>query len=209
MKYDSLDMLLNDERVTDNEWYALAKALDVNPINNNTRLKKAEIINKELRHSFGHTIVNISRSIYEPDYIDPILKEVIKFCKIEGLPIRCTAEDIEEAVYNKITSAYKDTHPIEWKQCKYKELDYFSKLIDIGKDQKSLLSIVGDVAIGGGVGTGIFYVMAKKFNPLVAVGTSVNTLCFDTNWRKVIPAILIVSVIRKRLKLCDVLNCKR
>ena len=46
MKYDPLDMLLNDERITENEWSALAKALDVKPINNNNRLKKAEIINE-------------------------------------------------------------------------------------------------------------------------------------------------------------------
>ena len=55
-----------------------------------------------------------------------------------------------------------------------------------GKGIKNISLKDGAVAVAGGI-------------PLAVI----NKTFFDTNWKKVIPTILIVSLIRKRLKILD------
>lgn len=69
---DELDQLLACDKVTDEDWEALYEILGMTsaPLG---RLRR-KVLNEEIRHNYGHTLINwLARNEYEPDYID-ILK---------------------------------------------------------------------------------------------------------------------------------------
>ena len=57
-KGDKLDALLADERITDEEWAALAEVLGIYKILSKKKNERRVIVNKEFRHYFGHTLAN-------------------------------------------------------------------------------------------------------------------------------------------------------
>lgn len=202
MEHDSLDELLKDNRIMDDEWLALGRALNIDNILSKSTIDRAKSVNQELRHFFGNTIVNVTRNIYEPDYGDPILTETLKICEIEQNTSQKSIEQIEEEIYRKLTNSFKKKHPLEWDASRKNIRTFFDKLIDIGRDTRSVSDIVKDAALTGGLAA----VAARFINSAVGVGIVANKLLFDTNWKKVLPAILIVSVIRKRLRVSDMLK---
>lgn len=63
---DELDKLLSDPRLTQDDWEAFGKILGAAlPIAPHERREAAS---KEIRHNYGHSIRNILRNWYEPDY---------------------------------------------------------------------------------------------------------------------------------------------
>ncbi|MBQ7629617.1 MAG: hypothetical protein IJS81_05335 [Selenomonadaceae bacterium] len=183
-KGDKLDALLADERITDEEWAALGEVLGIYKILSKKKNERRVIVNKEFRHYFGHTLANFFRNDYEPDYF-PILKETFEkmgFNFTQYKKIHCIEEDFYNVVTENFNAADFDD-----------EKDFFKKLIKVGENSwgfgkgiKNISLKDGAVAVAGGI-------------PLAVI----NKTFFDTNWKKVIPTILIVSLIRKRLKILD------
>ena len=180
---DELDLLLRDERITDDEWSALGNALAIYAILSKSKTKRRYDVNEELRHCFGHTLANFLRNKYEHDYRFPILKETFESLGIPPFGEYEKISLIEEKLYNFIVQ----NSEIDLTD----EKNFFEKLIEVGKD-------------AWGFGRRIKNLSLKDGAVAVAVGlplAAVNKTFFDTNWKKVIPAILIVGVIRKRLKI--------
>lgn len=200
MKNDSLDRLLKDNRILDNEWIAFGKALSISDILKIAPIDRAKEVNKELRHYYGNTITNLARDNYEPDYENPILIETAKICKIDLNLSQVSLERIEEEIYRKLTDSYTEKHPVGWKKCKITSDAYFDQLISIGQNARNTLDIVKEIAIDGGITAGL----TRMVNSYTGMFYACNKMFFDTNWKKVLPTILIISVIRKRLKICDI-----
>lgn len=81
-KYDALDVVLRNINKRE-EWETLAKVADCKELlqyyaNNTTMVEK---FNQEIRSNFGHTLANIFRGKYDPDYIE-IVCEVADKLKI-------------------------------------------------------------------------------------------------------------------------------
>jgi|GEM_PF-3200433 len=181
---DELDLLLRDERINEAEWQALGKALGIYKILQKNKDQKRSSVNEEFRHCFGHTVANFLRNKYEPDY-RIILKETFEKIGMKAFQDNEKIFYIEEKFYNFII---KDVE-IEVAD----ENNFFDKVIESGKNAwnfgkkfKNLSLKDGAVAVVGGL-------------PLAVI----NKTFFDTNWKKVIPTILIISLIRKRLKILD------
>ena len=180
---DELDLLLRDERITDDEWVALGNALGIYAILSKSKTHRRYSVNEELRHCFGHTFANFLRNKYEPDYRAPILKETFESLGMSPFGLNENISCIEEKLYNFIVQ----NSDVDLND----EKKFFEKLIEVGKD-------------AWGFGRRIKNLSLKDGAVAVAVGlplAAVNKTFFDTNWKKVIPAILIVGVIRKRLKI--------
>lgn len=181
---DELDSLLRDKRITDDEWAALGNALGIYEILSKDNNKRRYAVNEELRHCFGHTLANFFRDKYEPDYRYPILKETFESIGMPPFGLNEQIFYVEEKFYNFVV---KNSDIGEATDNKI----FFEKLIAVGKDVWGLGKRIKNlsrkdvaVAVVGGL-------------PLAAI----NKTFFDTNWKKVIPTILIVGVIRKRLKI--------
>lgn len=181
---DELDSLLRDERITDDEWSAFGDALGISKILSKNKTNRRYAVNEEFRHCFGHTFANFFRDKYEPNYKDPILKETFESIGMPPFGVNEEIYSIEEKFYNFVVQNSDIGLPTDKKQ-------FFKKIIEIGEDVwgmgkriKNLSLKDGAVAVAGGI-------------PLAIV----NKTFFDTNWKRVIPAILIISVIRKRLKI--------
>lgn len=65
-KHDELDRLLTNENLTADDWKSLQEILGIDLPWGKT--EKREKFNQEIRHNYGHTVVNIFREWYEPDY---------------------------------------------------------------------------------------------------------------------------------------------
>ena len=185
-KNDEFDSLLLDKRITSEEWLALGKVLGLSSILSQNMNKRRISVNKEFRHCFGHTIANFLRNDFEPDYRYPILQETFEKLGIEPFNKYDKIYYIEEKFFNYVTKNFNLIDSVN-------EKDFFEKLIEVGEDAWSFgkritnLSLKdGAVAVAGGL-------------PLAVI----NKTFFDTNWKKVIPTILIISLIRKRLKISD------
>ena len=151
----------------------------------------------ELRHYYGNTIVNIFRDIYEPDYEDPIIKDALVFCNLEINVEEKDIDFIEETIYQELTTAFKYKKLQEWNLRKKETTEYFNMLIEIGRDANTWVKVFKKIVLGGGKAG-----LAGRFLGMPwAAAAAANQFLFETNWKKVIPTILIVSVIRKRLKI--------
>ena len=93
-KNDELDVVISDPRISDDEWAAFGEILDIKDILSISWHKRQELVNKEIRHYYGHTLLNVGRTAYEPNYVDPILVEVAKKLKVSVSNHR--VEDIED-----------------------------------------------------------------------------------------------------------------
>ena len=197
MENDSLDILLKDRRIQDVEWIALGRALDIYKIEEKSDEDKAKIVNMELRHYYGNTIANIFRDSYEPDYKDPIIKDALEFCNLIMNVKENDIDTIEETIYQELTTAFKYKKLQEWNLRKKETTEYFNMLIEIGRDANTWVKVFKKIVLGGGKAG-----LAGRFLGMPwAAAAAANQFLFETNWKKVIPTILIVSVIRKRLKI--------
>ena len=65
-----LDLLLQDHRLTPDEWKTLHEVLKMTYPSFNTPSERRTAINKNLRHAWGHSVLNLGREWYQPDYRD-------------------------------------------------------------------------------------------------------------------------------------------
>lgn len=114
---DELDQLLVCEKVTNDDWEALCEILGMKTVPEPVLRRKS--FNEEIRHNYGHTIKNIWRNEYEPDYID-ILKGTAEKM---GVPLKDhhTVVDIEdklivEAIDSMKAQIIKEKGADAWKE---------------------------------------------------------------------------------------------
>lgn len=243
-KNDELDVVISDPRISDDEWAAFGKILGIEDILSISWHKRQELVNKEIRHYYGHAFVNPFRTAYEPNYVDPILVEVAK--KLEVPVSNHRVEDIEDQVIIKVIQSAREQIIKEKGQAAWDEIEKdiqreVEELIRLGKIPQSvadelikLRGVALVVALIGGnlAGFSLFIVATKTFFSIsrflgLGIGVAVAgpiiggalsfllgpagwvlaglTIAFDlgdTNWKKVIPAVVMVAVIRKRLAFC-------
>lgn len=240
-KNDELDVVISDPRISDEEWAAFGEILDIKDILSISWHNRQELVNKEIRHYYGHTIINVSRTAYEPNYVDPILVEVAKKLKVPVSNHR--VEDIEDQVIVKVIQIAREQIIKEKGQAAWDEIEKdiqreVDELIRLGKipknvadELKKLRGVALVAALIGGklAGFSLFIVASKTFFAIsrflgLGIGVAVAgpiigkvlsfllgpagwllaglTIAIDlgnTNWKKVIPAVVMVAVIRKRL----------
>lgn len=235
---DKLDALLNNDRLASEDWNSLAKILKIKKISIHKECKR---FNKEIRHAYGHTAVNIFRKWYEPDYID-ILRGTAKKLKV---PVKKhnTEEEIEDKIITEVLEITKNRIIKEKGQAAWDEIERqveeeILKMIKEGKLSQSAVqelkkhkgvALMGLLLAGKLSGFAI-YILANQIFFAVArqlglkIGVAVagpiigQTLAFllgpagwiiaglwlaydigNTNWRKVIPAVIFVAMMRKKI----------
>jgi len=101
-KYDKLDAILRHSSMTDNEWRTFAELLEMKGLMEYVPEKRRLVVNEEIRHLYGHTMFNVFRDEYSPDYSE-ILVEVAKKLKVEAIPeIRNESDHRIDELENKI-----------------------------------------------------------------------------------------------------------
>ena len=73
-KGDQLDIILGDPNLTWEDWETLGSIFELTKINQATKQEKREILNREIRHAYGNTALNLFRNNYEPDYEEIVRK---------------------------------------------------------------------------------------------------------------------------------------
>jgi len=243
-KKDGLDVVLSNQNLTASDWEGLVEILDVDYNYQQIKYddnKLCEFFNQEIRHLYGHTIANIFRDCYEPDYI-----EVLKGCA-EKLKITIKEHNSEEEIENKIIievieiakeKIIKEKGIEAWKQIEKEVEAEINKLIDEGKipaevaeNLKQLRGPAMIAAIVGGrlagfalyiVANQIFFALARFLGLRIGVAVAGpiigKTLAFllgpagwllagllvvfdlgNTNWKKVIPAVVLIATYRKKI----------
>ncbi len=141
-KNDQLDLLLQDKRLTEEDWEGLAEVLRVKEELPADPEERRVFINMELRHSYGHTVVNFFREWWEPDYED-IVRDVARKLKI---PVRdhYKIEELEgKIVVEVIDSAreriVKKEGPEAWKKIEEEADREIGRLIEEGNIPKEML----------------------------------------------------------------------
>jgi uncharacterized protein YaaW (UPF0174 family) len=67
-KHDELDTLLH--KLTNDDWNELEKILGTKELLKKYDADRIKFANQEIRHNYGHTVLNLFRDSYEPDYKD-------------------------------------------------------------------------------------------------------------------------------------------
>lgn len=239
---DELDAIINDPRLTNEDWKSLADVLKIESILQKSKSERREIINQEIRHNYGHTVVNIFRNAFEPDYVDPIVRDAAK--KLDITVTSHRIEEIEDKILIKVIEKAKEQIIKEKGQAAWRKIEEeveieIKRLIEAGDlppglaDQLKQLRGIALVAtlIGGKmagfalyiVTNQVFFAIARSLGLRVGVaiagpiiGGALSfllgpagfliaglSLVYDlgnTNWGKVIPAVVIIATIRKRLQ---------
>jgi len=242
-KDDELDTLLRDPRMTNKDFGDLYEALG---IKTGTALpERVEFISKEIRHNYGHTIANLWREWYDPDY-EEIVRATAKKLKI---PVKDSnsLEELERKILVEIIEAareqiIKEKGEQAWKDIEKSVEEEIKRLIAEGKIPAHIadeFTQLRGAALMAGLFAGRFagfalYIFANQIifaiGRLLSVTLSVfivgpiigRTLAFllgpvgwllsgllvafdlgDTNWRKVIPALTMVILLRLRFKSGD------
>ena len=188
-KGDELDTLLSDPSVIDTEWEAFGSILSIMNILERPLEIRREIVNRKIRHYYGHMVVNVFRDSYEPDYVDPILINAAKKLNIDG--INQSAEDLEDGILQKIICSFQNEDQTTEKTEKN---DDYAALLAFCKNRDGIYKEKWLIVLG------------KILGPVVGGGPSLWLYFFgDTKWRRVLPAIVLTAMIRKRIALEEAL----
>lgn len=107
-KGDQLDIILCDPGLTWDDWETLGSIFELTNINQVSKLEKREMINRELRHAYGNTALNLFRNSYEPDYEEIVRKTAMILDLNEKAPLQtATLAQIEEFIVLEILSRLK------------------------------------------------------------------------------------------------------
>jgi len=240
-KNDELDNLLSDPRITQEEWNALGQLLEIDAILTMDPSERCQIVNQEIRHSYGHAVANVFRTAYEPDYVNPILIETAK--KLHVAIFNHQADAIEDAIVIKViemakVKIIKTKGAAAWEQIERAIEKDWDEWVQLGKiphsasaELKKIRGAALMVALFEGRIAGFaLYVIANqtlfamarflgiKIGAEVAAPMLNGVFSFlmgpaaialaglllvydlgDSNWEKVIAAVLMVATIRKRL----------
>ena len=133
-KNDELDILLCDDRMTVKDFEHLYKVLSVTayvPIT-----ERREIVNREIRHAYGHTITNLFREWFDPDYIQ-IVRATAERLRI---PVKDhhSVDEIEDKIIIEIIELAreqitKEKGPEAWAEIERDVEDEVNRLIAEGK----------------------------------------------------------------------------
>ncbi len=107
-KGDQLDIILCDPGLTWDDWETLGSIFDLTNINQASKQERREIINREIRHAYGNTALNLFRNNYEPDYEEIIRKTAAVLNLTEKVPLKtATTTQIEEFIVLEVLSRLK------------------------------------------------------------------------------------------------------
>lgn len=240
---DELDTLICDNRLADPDFADLYEILGIKaPV---AVTQRREILNREIRHSYGHTVANLFREWFEPDYVE-ILKGIAGRLKLP-LKDHNTVDEIEDKILVEIIELARDQIIKEkgaeaWAKIERDVDAEIERLIAEGKIPKDVADKLKNLrgaaliaAIIGGrfAGFALFIVANQVFFAIarflgLGIGVAVagpiigRALAFllgpagwllgaallvydlgNTNWGKVIPSVVMVIVMRRRLKFGD------
>lgn len=100
---DELDKLLDDDRFLNEEWGGIEKVLgEFLPADIGERRK---FVNQEIRHNYGHTVANVFRGLYEPDY-EEIVRATAEKLKL-NIKTHHTVSDIEDRILSEVVDLAK------------------------------------------------------------------------------------------------------
>lgn len=237
-KNDDLDSVLST--LTDEEdWKNLAKVLDLGslPLTDEERTRQ---LNMEIRHNYGHTLANMFRDPYKPDYLE-IVQETAAKLKIK-VGTALGVWELEDRILAKVLETarkqiIKEKGQAAWNQIETEVSDQMEEAIRLGKVKPEVaaqLRGLGPAAmfaalVGGRLAGFALYMVANQAFFAIAramglrIGVAVagpvigGTLSFllgpagwligglwflldlgGTNWKKVIPAVVLVAVFRRR-----------
>ncbi len=243
---DELDLLLQDRRLTDDDWTALATSLEVTSEDlAGTWNHKRALVNRELRHSYGNTLANLARTEYEPDYAE-IVRASAKKLRLQPKDHHGVAELGQKIVVELIDRAkeaiIKEKGRAAWDKIEAAAQADVEKAIedgtipaDVAKRLKGihggafLTALLAGRLAGFGlyiVANQVFFAMARFLGLRIGVAAAGpiigKTLAFflgppgwvfgalwiaydlgDTNWKKVMPAVATVAMLRARLRFED------
>jgi uncharacterized protein YaaW (UPF0174 family) len=237
---DQLDKLLTDPGLTQDDWEAFANILSIDlPEATDERRM---LVSKEIRHNYGHSVRNVFREWFDPDY-DEIVRATAKKLNIK-VKDHHTLDEIEDRIVAELMDIAKGKIIKEkgreaWDKIENEIGQNIANLEESGSlppgamEQITRARSLGVMAalIGGrlagfalyalanqtffaiarflGLGIGVAVAgpaiaaaLAFLLGPagwIVAVGLAAYDLG-NTNWKKTIPAVLIVVLVRRRLQ---------
>lgn len=111
-KFDELDQILfrnpinHSSWLSDEDWESLAESLEI-PVEKLPayQLARRSLINKEFRHSYGHTFLNFFRDEYSPDY-STIVYDCAEQLELV-LPDDSTLEEVEDRILIELVKKTK------------------------------------------------------------------------------------------------------
>ncbi len=239
-KHDELDEVLNDPRMTDEDFGYVCEVLEIKPVP--PAATRIEDLNKEIRHNYGHTFLNIWRDCYSPDYQD-IIKGTAEKLKIQ-VRDHNTVEELEDKILAEIIEQareqfIKKNGEEAWKEIEASLEKEVTRLINEGKIPKAVAdqfknlrggALIAAIVGGRMAGFALYILVNQVFFAIarwmgVAVGVAVAgpiigrllsmflgpigwilaglIVIYDlgnTNWRKVIPSVALVIMLRRRFK---------
>lgn len=242
-KNDDLDSLICDSRLTDADFDGLYEVLGIK--GSVAITQRREILNREIRHAYGHAIANLFRGFFDPDYI-AILKGTAERLKLP-LKDHNTVDEIEDKILVEIIELARDQMIKEKGSAAWAEIERsvdaeVDRLIaegklpkDVADKLKNLRGAALIAAIVGGrfagfalyiVANQIFFAIARFLGLGIGVALAgpiigrvlaallgpagwllaAALLVYDlgnTNWGKVVPAVVMVIVLRRRLRFGD------
>ena len=255
-KGDALDRVLA-QRLHEDEWKQLAEILDIKYAKDLALSEKRKKFNGEIRHFYGHSVPNLGRNEFEPDYWEIILGVGDKLkidigakfphWRIKGKwnaqLIDSEIENLEDLIMGQVleickAEIIKKKGPAEWGKIEKEVEIEFNRLLEEGKISATVANhfsgatgaalaaaiIAGRLSgfasymllsraffaisrtLGWGIGVALAgpilgRAMATFFGP-AGWAISGALLVYDlgnTNWKKVIPAIVMIAAFRKRL----------
>lgn len=239
-KDDELDQILQDPRLSDDDWLSLATVLDVKDRLPAGRTDRRRFINQELRHAYGHTIANVFREWWEPDYLEIVRATARKL----GIKVRDhhTVEELEGKILVEVLDRareriIKEKGPEAWAQIErdvQSEVERLLASANLPPGVVEELTRLRAIGVAGALLAGrlagfaryiaasrTFFAIARWLGLRIGVPGLIITrllstllgpvgwlltgilLVYDlgnTNWRKVIPAVVLVATLRGRLR---------
>ena len=148
-QYDKLDKVLNDSKMTNEDWFNLAKILEINEENVPAlQSAKRKLFNKELRHSYGHAAVNIFRNEFEPDYREIVCGTAEKLGIDKEIALsKSSIEEIEDKIIIEVLSnlkqqIIKEQGAVAWQKIEDAVEGEIQKLIAEGKCPKDATDVL-------------------------------------------------------------------
>jgi uncharacterized protein YaaW (UPF0174 family) len=116
---DELDVLLADNRLVNEDWEGVEKILGVAlPTTSHERRTQ---VSKEIRHNYGHTVANLFREWYEPDYVE-IVRAAADKLDVKVRDHHSVAE-IEDRILAEVVDVAKANIIKEYGQAAWDEIE--------------------------------------------------------------------------------------